>query len=90
MIELHRHYLAMGQVESRLKALTQALVSAHALVEATRKSVLGGVRTPLDVLQATQQVAQLQRDRLQAEYTGLISAFRLHWLAGELSPDDLQ
>ena len=89
MVELHRHYLAMGQVVSKLQALDKALASANALVEATRKSVLGGVRTPFDVLQANQQVAQLQRDRLQAEYTGLISSFRLLWLAGELSVLDL-
>jgi len=90
MVELHRHYLAMGQVVSKLQALDKALASANALVEATRKSVLGGVRTPFDVLQANQQVAQLQRDRLQAEYTGLISSFRLLWLAGELSVTELQ
>ena len=89
MVELHRHYLAMGQVVSKLQALDKALETADALVEATRKSVLGGVRTPFDVLQASQQVAQLKRDRLQAEYTGLISSFRLHWLAGELSLIDL-
>lgn len=89
MVELHRHYLAVGQADSKLRALTAALVSAEALVEASRKSVLGGVRTQLDVLQAVQQLAQLKRDLLQAEYTGLISGYRLQWLAGALSPADL-
>lgn len=89
MVELHRHYLAVGQADSKRQALAKALVSAQALVDASRKSVLGGVRTPLDVLQAVQQLAQLQRDLLQAEYTGLISSYRLQWLAGELTPADL-
>jgi protease secretion system outer membrane protein len=89
MVELHKHYLVIGQVESKRQALIKALVSANDLVQASRKSVLGGIRTTLDVLQAVQQVAQLQRDLLQAEYTGLISATRLRWLAGDLSPADL-
>lgn len=90
MVELHKHYLAVGQVESKRQALIKALVSANDLVQASRKSVLGGVRTTLDVLQAVQQVAQLQRDLLQAEYTGLISTYRLRWLAGELGAGDLK
>jgi protease secretion system outer membrane protein len=90
MVELHKHYLTVGQVDSKRQALVKALVSANDLVEASRKSVLGGVRTTLDVLQAVQQVAQLQRDLLQAEYTGLISSYRLRWLAGDLSPEDLR
>ncbi len=89
MVELHKHYLAIGQVESKRQALLKALVSANDLVQASRKSVLGGVRTTLDVLQAVQQVAQLQRDLLQTEYSGLISYCRLRWLAGDLSPVDL-
>ena len=89
MVELHKHYLVVGQVDSKRQALLKALVSANDLVQASRKSVLGGIRTTLDVLQAVQQVAQLQRDLLQAEYTGLISTYRLRWLAGEWSPAGL-
>lgn len=89
LLELHKHYLTIGQVQGKLRALDNALVTAQALLDATQKSVEGGVRTPLDVLQAVQQLAQLRRDRLQAEYSGLISAFRLRWLAGELTPADL-
>jgi protease secretion system outer membrane protein len=90
MVELHKHYLTVGQVDSKRQALVKALVSANDLVEASRKSVLGGVRTTLDVLQAVQQVAQLQRDLLQNEYAGLISSYRLLWLSGDLSPEDLR
>ncbi len=89
MVELHKHYLVIGQVESKRQALLKALVSANDLVQASRKSVLGGIRTTLDVLQAVQQVAQLQRDLLQAEYTGMISSYRLRWMAGDLNPVDL-
>lgn len=89
MVELHKHYLVIGQVESKRQALLKALVSANDLLQASRKSVLGGIRTTLDVLQAVQQVAQLQRDLLQAEYTGMISSYRLRWMAGDLNPVDL-
>lgn len=90
LVELHKHYLTIAQVDSRRQALVKALATANELVQAARKSVAGGVRTPLDVLQAVQQVAQLQRDLLQADYTGLMSSFRLRWLAGALGADDLR
>jgi outer membrane protein/protease secretion system outer membrane protein len=52
------------------------------MLDSTIKSQRAGVRSILDVLNAEQQVATVNRDLIQARYVYLISRLRLNSLAG--------
>ena len=49
----------------------------------SRKSVLAGVRTQVDVLNADQQRMQVVRDLAQARYSAIAALVKLHALVGE-------
>ena len=89
LMEVNRQFVLWEQSVAKTQALNHALTTTKNLIVAMEKSVLGGVRTPLDVMQARLQEHQLKRDALQAEYMALASAIRLRWLASELTPADM-
>ncbi|BCJ08242.1 TolC family outer membrane protein [Mitsuaria sp. RG] len=89
LIELRRQYNACESGASRLRAYERALVAAEALVVSTRKSVQGGERVNLDVLNAEQQLATTRRDLAQARYDYLLAWIKLHYQAGVLSETQL-
>lgn len=89
-VEMHRqHHLVAGGAQ-RLTALTEALTVSQALVDATQRSVSGGERTNLDVLNAREKASQAQRDLLDARYSLLLSGLILEHLAGSLDKEDLR
>ncbi|WP_431196927.1 TolC family outer membrane protein [Pseudomonas entomophila] len=89
LIELRKQYNACESGASRLRAYERALVAAEALVVSTRKSVQGGERVNLDVLNAEQQLATTRRDLAQARYDYLLAWIKLHYEAGVLSETQL-
>lgn len=89
LVELRRQFNALEGGAQRIEALGKALDSATLLIEATRKSVLGGVRVTLDVLNAEQRKYTVERDLAQARFTYLQAWLRLRSAAGLLRPDDL-
>lgn len=89
LIELRKQYNACQSGASRLRAYERALVAAEALVVSTRKSVQGGERVNLDVLNAEQQLATTRRDLAQARYDYLLAWIKLHYQAGMLSETQL-
>ncbi|WP_375547194.1 TolC family outer membrane protein [Pseudomonas mosselii] len=89
LIELRKQYNACESGASRLRAYERALVAAEALVLSTRKSVQGGERVNLDVLNAEQQLATTRRDLAQARYDYLLAWIKLHYQAGVLSETQL-
>ena len=58
-------------------------------MRATRRSVLGGERTNLDVLDAERQRFEALRDLDRARYDNLLAWLTLRWQAGVLSDDDV-
>ena len=88
-LALQTAYTALFSGARRISALQKALDSSVAQVEATRKSVEGGVRIRLDVLRAQQQVSQTARDLAQARFDHALAWLRLRSLAGELHEQDL-
>ena len=66
---------------AKIKALEQALRSAEQLVTSSQKSYQGGSRTVIDILNAEQQKALVQRDLSQARYMYLFSKVKLLSLA---------
>jgi outer membrane protein, protease secretion system len=90
LLELRKHYGLTITSISRISAAEKSLSSALLLVDATQKSVAGGVRTNIDVLNAKHQVFEAQRDLELARYKFLLSTIRLRFYAGTLGVDDLK
>lgn len=90
MVELHRQHALQRNSTSRIAALQAAVESSSVLIEATRKSVAGGERTNIDVLDAQERLAQAERDLIDARNQQLLAGLRLRSLAGVLQEADLQ
>ncbi|MDP1684256.1 TolC family outer membrane protein [Hydrogenophaga sp.] len=89
-VELHRQYTLQRSSGARILALQSAVDTSLVLIDATRKSVLGGERTNADVLDARERLSRAERDFAQARYQQLLAGLRLRGLAGVLQTDDLR
>ena len=74
---------------SQVQALESAEVSARTQLESTQLGYQVGVRIQLDVLNATTQLVQTQRDLKRARYDFLLSALQLKAATGTLNEEDL-
>ncbi|MBG6073839.1 MULTISPECIES: TolC family outer membrane protein [unclassified Polaromonas] len=90
LVELRKQYHLTQSSVSRIGATAAALRSAQLLVEATQKSVRGGQRTNLDVLNAQQQLYEARRDLSLARFNYLLGFLRLRYSAGTLGLADLK
>lgn len=89
-VDLHRQHSLLSHGPARLSALVQAVRANEELVGATLRSVAGGERTNVDVLNARERLSQAQRDLLEARYGYLLAGLRLRHIAGTLEDDDLR
>ncbi len=87
--QLRRQFNLCASSTAKIRAYDLAVNAAGALVEATRKSVAGGERVNLDVLDAEQQLYSARRDLAQARYDYLRAWLKLRYLAGVLDAGDL-
>jgi outer membrane protein, protease secretion system len=90
LLELRKHHNLTLSGVLRIAAAEKSLASALLLVEATQKSVKGGVRTNLDVLNAKHQVYEAKRDLELSRFNFLLSTLRLRFFAGTIGADDLK
>ena len=90
LVELRKQYNLTFSSTARIDAARKALESATVLVEATQKSVQGGQRTNVDVLNARQQVFEARRELALQRYNYLLGYLRLRYAAGVLSVSDLR
>lgn len=74
---------------SAIKAYQQAVVSAQTSLEATTTGYDVGMRTVVDVLNATTQLYSSKRNLSDAKYNYLISLLQLKYAVGTLTADDL-
>jgi len=74
---------------AQVKALESAEVSARTQLESTQLGYQVGVRILLDVLNATTQLVQTQRDLKRARYDFLLSGLRLKASSAALGEDDI-
>ncbi len=88
--DLHKNYSLALSSALRIAALEKTLDSAKLLVEATQKSVQGGLRTNLDVLNAKQQVYVVKRDLAMARYSYIQYFLQLRQAAGIVGEADLK
>jgi len=82
-IEVRRQFLAASTGLARIEAFEKAVRSSEIALEGTQFGVRAGLRTNLDVLDATRQLFQARRDLVQARYTYLQSVLQLKVAAGE-------
>lgn len=87
---VRQSYLGVTSGVASVTAQQQALKSAETLLASTKLGLEVGVRTNLDVLNAQQQVTQVQRDLALARYNTLLNNLRLKAATGVLSEDDLR
>ncbi|WP_242697335.1 TolC family outer membrane protein [Bordetella petrii] len=87
--DLERQYYTVSSSRRRIAAYRQAAEAAAERVHATRRSVEGGERTSLDVLDAQRQQYESLRDLARARYDYLLAWLTLRWQAGVLSQDDV-
>lgn len=90
LVELRKQYNLTQSSVSRIAATATALSSARLLIDATQKSVKGGQRTNLDVLNAQQQMYEAKRDLALSRFNYLLGFLRLRYSAGTLGLADLQ
>jgi outer membrane protein, type I secretion system len=90
LVELRRQYQLTLSSVKRIESLELAVESARLLVQATEKSIQGGIRINLDLLDAQQQLFSAQGELSQARYDYLLAYLRLKLTAGDLVLDDLQ
>ncbi|PWC18323.1 peptidase [Brenneria roseae subsp. roseae] len=88
-LELRRQFNLVTSSQAKMRAYELAEQSALALVNATRKSVQGGERVNLDVLNAEQQLYGARRDLTEARYTWLTAWLQLRYYAGTLDEQTL-
>jgi len=89
LLELRKQFDLLVSSQLRIAALLKAEQSALQLVEATQRSVTGGVRINLDVLNATQQLFTTRRDLARAQHGHLMAYLQLRAAAGVLDMTDL-
>jgi protease secretion system outer membrane protein len=89
LVEIRKQFPLLVSARIRIAAMEQAESSAVASVEATRKSVTGGQRVNLDVLNALQQLYTTRRDLSEARHGYLLTYARLHAAAGMLDEQSL-
>ncbi len=87
--EVRRQHRLFSSSRARIDALASAEQSSLQVIEATRKSIAGGVRINLDLLNAEKQLYTTRRDLAQARYGHLVAYLKLRLAAGVLTGDDL-
>jgi protease secretion system outer membrane protein len=89
MVELRKAYDGVVSGVAHIAALEKAVASGELLTKATTKSIKGGVRINLDLLNAQEQLYTARRDLAQARYTYLLATLRMRAAAGKLSAADV-
>ncbi len=90
LMELRKQYQLVISSVRRIESLELAVKSAKLLVHATEKSIQGGIRINLDLLDAQQQLFQSQLHLAEAKYNFLLAYLRLNLTAGTLVLEDLR
>jgi len=90
LVELRKQYNLLLSSVKKIESLELAVKSAELLVDATQKSIRGGIRINLNLLDAQQQLHTARRDLADARYKYLLAYLRLQLAAGTLVLDDLR
>lgn len=81
-VEVRRQFQATQNGAARIEALKDAVRAGEVALEGTERGFLAGIRTSVEVLDATRRLFLLRRDFVQARYEVLLARLRLQALAG--------
>ncbi len=82
-------FFGVRSLRAQVSALEAAESSSKLALEATQLGYKGGVRVPLDVLNAQTQLYQAQRDLAKARYDVVVNSLKLRQVTGQLLPQDV-
>lgn len=88
--ELRKQYNLLNSSRAKIAAYQLAEQTQQTLIAATKKSVQGGERINLDVLNAQLQLSAVQRDLSESRYSGVSAWLELHYYAGTVDNKVLQ
>lgn len=86
-LKVRKQFQSVGEGVERIRALEIAKRSAAQAIISTRKGVMAGTRTSLDVLNVLQKGATVERDLARARYDYALAKIRLFSLTGS---DDVE
>lgn len=89
LLDLRKQFNTVMNSKLKINALRESVDSVDLLILATKKSLVGGVRTNLDVIQARTQLFETKRDLSQAKYNYLVAYTNLKKAAGMLTDNDI-
>jgi outer membrane protein TolC len=81
-LKVRKQFQSVGEGVEKIKALGIAKRSAEQAIISTRKGVVAGTRTSLDVLNVLQKGATVERDLARARYEYALARIRLYSLTG--------
>ena len=87
--ELHTQYDLVQSSQARISAYQSAVKNAEVRLTSTRKSVMAGERSNLDVITAAQQLYTARADLMNAKYTYIKAYIGLLNNAGVLKQQDI-
>ena len=88
-IQFHKESNSFNEGLARLKANSVAIETSAIALESSKKGVLAGTRTQLDILRLAQLNAQAKLELLRSKHEFLMSWVRLKYLVGELGEGHL-
>ena len=81
-VDIRRQYQATQTGRAKIEALKDAVAASAVALEGAERGLAAGVRTTVDVLDATRRLFLARRDFVQARYEVLLARLRLQTLAG--------
>jgi protease secretion system outer membrane protein len=90
LMALRKEYNVVHSSEKRIFALTTAVATSEQYLKAIEKSIVGGVRVNVDMLNAVQQIYTAKRDLAQAQYAFLLAKIRLKAATKKIGLADIQ
>lgn len=81
-VDIRRQHQLMTTGQTKAEALQQAVVAGAVALEGNQRGLSSGVKTTMDVVEATRRLFVTRRDLAQARYEALLARLRLQSLAG--------
>jgi TolC family type I secretion outer membrane protein len=88
-IQFHKEFNSFNEGLARLKANSVAIETSAVALDSSKKGVLAGTRTQLDILRLAQLNVQAKLELLRSKHEFLMSWVRLKYLFGELGEQHL-
>ncbi|QDX82046.1 hypothetical protein B9N43_12795 [Denitratisoma sp. DHT3] len=89
VLDARQYFLGVNTGVAQINAYRQAVTSAEAALESTRKGFQAGIRTSVDILNAQQQLFAAKRDLARSRYGYIVNWVRLKAAVGGLGDDDV-